>query len=78
MRTGIYLISTLILNYLMVSEVEPGVCQMSTVINFYLKSTFGETRGRIYEFLTFINSQRLALTGQSVGKELSLGARVVN
>lgn len=41
----------------------PGVRQMSTVIKFYFNSAMRRTRTRIYEFLTFINSQRLALTG---------------
>lgn len=63
MRTGTYLISTLILNYLMAVAAGPGVRQMSTVIKFYFNSAMRRTRTRIYEFLTFINSQRLALTG---------------
>lgn len=41
----------------------PGVRQMSTVIKFYFNSAMRRIRTRIYEFLTFINSQRLALTG---------------
>lgn len=36
MQTGTYLISALILNYLMGWSVRPGVRQMSTVIKFYL------------------------------------------
>lgn len=75
MRTGTYLISTLILNYLMAHS-GPGVRQMSTVIKFNLNEAVGR-RGQVYEFLTFINCRRLALTGQSVGMELSLCARVV-
>lgn len=62
MRTGTYLISTLILNYLMAEAAGPGVRQMSTVIKFYFNSAMRRTLSRIYEFLTFINSQRLALT----------------
>lgn len=46
----------------MVVAAGPGVRQMSTVIKFYFNSTMRQTRFRIYEFLTFINSQRLALT----------------
>jgi hypothetical protein len=69
MRTGTYLISALILNYLMARPVGPGVRQMSTVIKFYFseRAVVG-TRGWIYDFLTFINSQRLALTGSVRGR----------
>lgn len=60
MRTETYLISALILNYWTGRSERPGVRQPSTVIKFYFTRPIG--RARIYEILTFINSQRLALT----------------
>lgn len=57
---------------------EPGVRQMSTVIKFNLNGAVDRTRGQIYEFLTFINCQRVALTGNPSGMKLSVCARVVN
>lgn len=54
MRTGTYLISALILNYLMVCSVGPGVRQMSTVIKFYFRVR-GRTRLdlRVFDFYKF-------------------------
>lgn len=67
MQTGTYLISALIQNYLMVYSLGPGVRQMSTVIKFYFTERPGPTRVWIYEFWTFINFQRLALTANPTG-----------
>lgn len=50
MRTGTYLISALILNYLMVCSVRPGVRQMSTVIKFYFTE---RSSGHEVGFTTF-------------------------
>lgn len=61
----------------MVVAAGPGVRQMSTVIKFYFNCDAADARSdlRVFDFYKFSTPH---LNSQSVGLELSLGARVVN